>query len=238
MMGSESSPPMTHQPPVTHLDRIRPLIPILEGPRPTFPGLLEEMLAKKAQKDGTISYSALASAYRIERVVLFCDAEPEHSLLWRRFAWWCAAQASYGVGASLSQRRSILRVIKDFSEGNATESDLSEAQARAWELPGVKFIKEGVSTNLSDRPPFDRNDVTSEFFANYAVAMACGSRDMMVFKTVDASLFLYYWVEIGSKGGNSLTSAKLEGPFMTKREKFKQGLTQLCDHGTLPSIYY
>ena len=56
---------------------------------------------------------------------------PEYKVLWRKFAWWCAAQVKDNARDDRVSR--CLEVVKRYSEGLATDEELAAARSEAAE---------------------------------------------------------------------------------------------------------
>jgi hypothetical protein len=84
---------------------------------------------KTEPDDELISYEAILDAVGLEKALWCCQAEKQHSSLWRRYAIWCARQVQH----LMADERSIaaLDVAERHANGEATDKELDAAWA-AW----------------------------------------------------------------------------------------------------------
>jgi hypothetical protein len=108
----------------TTLNRIKACNPCDEGWRA---GL--QAAGKTEPDDELISYEAILDAVGLEKALWCCQAEKQHSSLWRRYAIWCARQVQH----LMDDERSIaaLDVAERHANGDATDKELDAARAAA-----------------------------------------------------------------------------------------------------------
>ena len=84
---------------------------------------------KTEADDEPISYETILNAVGIEKALWCCQAEKQHSSLWRRYAVWCARQVQH----LMTDERSIaaLDVAERHANNEATDSELAAARDAA-----------------------------------------------------------------------------------------------------------
>jgi hypothetical protein len=118
----------------TTLNRIRAHHPCGMDPRENpLTGFckLRSGLGSDYGDDTPIPYARIVEINGLNDALWCCRAEPQYASQWRFFAVWCARQVQH----LLTDPRSIasIDVAERFALGSATDSDLSVAQAAAWD---------------------------------------------------------------------------------------------------------
>ncbi len=78
-----------------------------------------------------ISYAHLLDTLGLDDALWCCQAEPDLSPIWRRYAVWCARQVQY----LMADQRSLdaLDVAERHADGQASDQELAAAWAAAWD---------------------------------------------------------------------------------------------------------
>jgi hypothetical protein len=164
---------------------------------------------KTEPDDEPISYEAILDAVGIEKALWCCQAEKQHSGLWRRYAIWCARRVQH----LMTDERSIaaLDVAKRHAKGEATDSELAAAWASA-----------GASAYAAARAS--------------AGAAAWASAGAAAWDAAGAAAWASARAAAWASAGASAGAAARASAYAAAREAQSSAFRQLVTTGTLPAV--